>query len=132
MQHIILADIRINGRTRKVHHAGAEERLLLCARPCDRRIYFRRTLSDVNWARGIDPKTGRPIENPEARYGFQPVTLYPGPLGAHNWAPMSFNPNTGLVYLPAGNNSAVTHGSKISHSRSAQRSSQEPASTRRA
>src|SRR6185295_76696 len=24
----------------------------------------------------------------------------PGPGGAHNWSPMSFNPNTGLVYIP--------------------------------
>jgi quinohemoprotein ethanol dehydrogenase len=25
----------------------------------------------------------------------------PGPLGAHNWQPMSFHPGTGLVYIPA-------------------------------
>ena len=60
--------------------------------------------ANVSWAKGVDPKTGRPVENPEARYGFRPVTLSPGP---RNWAPMSFNPDTGLVYLPAGNTSAV-------------------------
>ncbi len=26
--------------------------------------------------------------------------IYPGGGGAHNWAPMSYNPNAGLVYLP--------------------------------
>ena len=25
----------------------------------------------------------------------------PGPLGAHNWQPMSYSPQTGLVYIPA-------------------------------
>lgn len=29
------------------------------------------------------------------------MLLTPGPLGAHNWHPMSFNPSTGLVYIPA-------------------------------
>ena len=29
------------------------------------------------------------------------MTAFPGPFGAHNWHPMSFNPQTGLVYLPA-------------------------------
>ena len=29
------------------------------------------------------------------------MTAFPGPYGAHNWHPMSFNPQTGLVYLPA-------------------------------
>ena len=25
----------------------------------------------------------------------------PGPLGAHNWQSMAYNPKTGLVYIPA-------------------------------
>ena len=32
-----------------------------------------------------------------------PFDAIPGPYGAHNWHPMSFNPTTGLVYLPAQN-----------------------------
>ena len=31
------------------------------------------------------------------------MTLFPARIGAHNWHPMSFNPQTGLVYLPAQN-----------------------------
>ncbi len=27
------------------------------------------------------------------------MTAFPGPYGAHNWHPMSFNPQTGLVYI---------------------------------
>ena len=30
-----------------------------------------------------------------------PVKIVPGPGGAHNWQPMSFSPQTGLVYIPA-------------------------------
>jgi hypothetical protein len=35
--------------------------------------------------------------NPDSYYGTELIALSPGPGGAHNWAPMSFNPLTGLV-----------------------------------
>ncbi|MFP3948668.1 MAG: c-type cytochrome, partial [Longimicrobiales bacterium] len=59
----------------------------------------------MNWATGVDPETGRPIEVPEARFTDRPIHVTPGALGAHNWHPMSFNPRTGLVYIPAQRNS---------------------------
>ena len=55
---------------------------------------------DVNWATGYDAN-GRPIEIAEARARRAGYDSIPGPYGAHNWHPMSFNPQTGLVYLPA-------------------------------
>ncbi len=58
----------------------------------------------VTWAEGIDPDTGRPIEAPGARYETEPAFIRPAPLGGHNWQPMSFNPQTGLVYIPAQDN----------------------------
>jgi quinohemoprotein ethanol dehydrogenase len=54
----------------------------------------------INWATGIDRKTGRPIENPAVRYGDVPVLVSPGAGGAHNWNPMAYSPRTGLVYFP--------------------------------
>jgi quinohemoprotein ethanol dehydrogenase len=53
-----------------------------------------------SWTTGLDEK-GRPIEVAEARYGDEVVLLSPGPLGAHNWQPMAFSPQTGLAYIPA-------------------------------
>ena len=53
----------------------------------------------MNWATGYDAN-GRPIEIKEAR-GEESHDSIPGPAGAHNWHPMSYNPQTGLVYLPA-------------------------------
>ncbi|CAN7764294.1 hypothetical protein LJR084_007309 [Variovorax sp. LjRoot84] len=38
-----------------------------------------------------------------ARQNEKPGDSIPGPFGAHNWHSMSFNPQTGLVYLPAQN-----------------------------
>ena len=57
-------------------------------------------MDNLTWATGVDLKTGRPIETPGARYQNAAITQVPGPLGAHNWQPMAFNPKTGLVYIP--------------------------------
>jgi quinohemoprotein ethanol dehydrogenase len=57
----------------------------------------------VNWASRIDAKTGRPVTIPDARYWERPTEktiVSPGPLGAHNWQANSYDPATGLVYLP--------------------------------
>ncbi len=59
----------------------------------------------VTWASGVDPDTGRPIETPQARYSEAVSVISPSPVGAHGWQPMSFSPETGLVYIPTQSNS---------------------------
>jgi hypothetical protein len=56
-------------------------------------------ITKVSWATGIDAK-GHPIVNPAARYKTTPVNVNPGPSGGHVWPPWSYNPTTGLVYIP--------------------------------
>ncbi len=59
----------------------------------------------INWSLGLDPETGRPEINPEARYeltGELWVSL-PGAGGAHSWHPQSYDPTTGMLYIPANN-----------------------------
>ena len=98
---MILADLTIDGKTRKVLHARAEEWLLLCARPHHGRIYFRRQVRQTRDL-GHGPRQERAIRSKPkgARFGTEPVTISPGAGGAHNWQPMSFSPLTGLVYIP--------------------------------
>lgn len=64
----------------------------------------------ITWAKGIDLKTGRPIENPESRPGDPAAgdgkkgkTVFSAPsfLGGKNQMPMAYSPNTGLFYVPA-------------------------------
>ena len=50
--------------------------------------------------------------NPEARYGREPITIFPSAGGAHNWSPMSFNPATGLVYISGNTASSWTFASE--------------------
>src|SRR5262249_29768729 len=57
----------------------------------------------VNWADGVDLETGRPRINTEAAdYGDgRPRYIEPSAMGGHNWHPMAYSPDTGLVYIPA-------------------------------
>jgi quinohemoprotein ethanol dehydrogenase len=57
--------------------------------------------TEVNWATGVDMKTGRPNVVAAANYEKKPWNLAPGVQGGHSWHPNAFSPQTGLVYIPA-------------------------------
>ena len=99
-QDIVLADLAIGGTPRKVLlHAPKNGFFYVIDRQTGVPISAEKFAS-VNWAKGIDPKTWRPIETPNLDYRKHPVEIRPAPIGAHNWQSMSFNPQTGLVYIP--------------------------------
>jgi len=99
-QHMILADIEIGGRLRKVLMQAPKNGFFYVLDRATGELISAEKIVPINWATGIDKATGRPIENPEARYGVTPVMVSPGAGGAHNWNPMAFSPLTGLVYVP--------------------------------
>ena len=100
-QPMILADLKIGGKPRKVILHAPKNGFFFVIDRTDGKLISAKNFVDVNWATGYD-KDGRPIETPKARPDG-PFDAIPGPYGAHNWHPMSFNPTTGLVYLPAQN-----------------------------
>jgi len=103
-QHILQAEMEIEGETRKViYHAPKNGFFFVIDRTNGKLISADPFVDTINWATGYDLETGRPIEIPEARYENtgDPFIAIPGALGAHNWHPMSYNPATGLVYIPA-------------------------------
>ena len=55
----------------------------------------------VNWAERIDLETGRPVENPKARFATEPFLATSGASGAHNWHSMAYDPTTHITYIPA-------------------------------
>jgi quinohemoprotein ethanol dehydrogenase len=100
-EQMILADISIDGKTRKVLlHAPKNGFFYVLDRETGAPISAR-PFTSVNWATGIDLTSGRPIESPTARYpNVNSPPIVPGPLGAHSWQPMSYSPLTGLTYIP--------------------------------
>jgi PQQ-dependent dehydrogenase (methanol/ethanol family) len=102
-QHMILADLVIDGRERKVLMQAPKNGFFYVLDRETGKLLSARAFVPMNWATGIDLATGRPVENPDARYGEtgKPFMVQPGPGGAHSWQPMSYSPRTRLVYLPA-------------------------------
>jgi len=100
-QPMILADITIDGAPRKVILHAPKNGFFFVIDRTNGKFISAKNFVDVNWATGYDAN-GRPIEIASAR-GDEPFDAIPGPYGAHNWHPMSYNPQTGLVYLPAQN-----------------------------
>jgi quinohemoprotein ethanol dehydrogenase len=100
-QPIVLADLAINGKQRKVlMHAPKNGFFYVMDRITGELISAEPYAKNVTWAKSIDLKTGRPNFTPEARYGKNSATVAPSAGGAHNWHPMAFSPLTGLVYIP--------------------------------
>ncbi|RDI10050.1 quinohemoprotein ethanol dehydrogenase [Comamonas sp. AG1104] len=98
-QDIVQADIRIDGKLRKVLlHAPKNGYFFVIDRQ-NGKFISARNFVPVNWARGYDAK-GRPIMEEAVRVAGK-AEIIPGPLGAHNWHSMAYSPQTGLAYIPA-------------------------------
>ena len=100
-QQMTLAEIEIRGVMRKVLMQAPKNGFFYVLDRATGEFISGEAFSPMNWATGLD-ETGRPIENPEARYGTTGGVFVasPGPSGAHNWHSMSYSPDTGLVYIP--------------------------------
>ena len=98
---IMLADLNIDGRQRHVVMHAPKNGFFYVLDSRTGELLSADPWVTVNWASGVDLKTGRPRVNPEARYGTDAVSITPGPGGGHVWPPWSFNPATGLVYIPS-------------------------------
>jgi PQQ-dependent dehydrogenase (methanol/ethanol family) len=101
VQQLVLADVMVRGQRRKVIMQANKNGFYYMIDRVSGQFISGQPFAQVTWAKGLNEATGRPIVNDESYYGTDTITLAPGPGGAHNWAPMSFNPNTGLMYIPA-------------------------------
>jgi quinohemoprotein ethanol dehydrogenase len=99
-QPMILADLTIDGAPRKVVLHAPKNGFFFVIDRTNGKFISAKNFVDVNWATGYGAD-GRPMEVAAARSPDKSFDSIPGPYGAHNWHPMSFNPQTGLVYLPA-------------------------------
>jgi alcohol dehydrogenase (cytochrome c)/quinohemoprotein ethanol dehydrogenase len=103
VQQLVLADLVIDGRPRAVLMQANKNGFFYVLDRKSGELISATGFTPMNWASGVDLKSGRPLENPGIRYDVTQKTasLLPGALGAHSWQSMAFNPATGLVYIPA-------------------------------
>ncbi|MCH7717397.1 MAG: PQQ-dependent dehydrogenase, methanol/ethanol family [Gemmatimonadetes bacterium] len=105
-QPLMLAELEINGRERRVIMQAPKNGFFYVIDRETGEFLSGTSYAEISWATGMGDD-GRPIENPAARDLAGGVFVQPGPNGAHNWHPMSYNANTGLVYFPVYDHSFV-------------------------
>ena len=101
-QSIILDDLPLgeNGASVRVAMQAPKNGFFYVINAATGKFISGEAFGPVDWATGLD-ENGRPIEAEGARYGTKSIVLNPGPLGAHNWHPMAYNPDLKLAYIPA-------------------------------
>jgi len=98
-QHIMLADLTINGKVEKVLMQAPKNGFFYVLDRATGRFISAKNYISLNWATGVDPATGRPIEVEAARYLKAPMAVQPAPYGGHNWHPMSYSSKEGRSYM---------------------------------
>lgn len=96
-----LADLSIDGKPRKVLMTAPKNGFVYVIDRSNGKLISAKPFVTTTWAKSIDLKTGRPVEEPNIRYEDGPSTIRPTPVGAHSWTPMAFSPQSGLIYIPA-------------------------------
>jgi PQQ-dependent dehydrogenase (methanol/ethanol family) len=101
---MMTADLTLNGQKQHVLIQPSKNGFLYVLDAKSGKLLSADPFTEVNWATGVDLKTGRPIEVPGSRYEKEPWNVAPGAPGGHTWHPNAYSPVTGLVYIPTWEN----------------------------
>jgi len=100
-QHIMLADLQINGRIRQVLMQAPKNGFFYVIDRATGELISAENYALTTWASHIDRVSGRPVEIEQGVYDSSAGrAVFPSALGGHNWHPMAFNPNLRHVYIP--------------------------------
>src|ERR1700676_3184154 len=98
----IIADLAIGGSPHKVIMQANRNGFLYVIDRTTGKVLAANPFVKVTWADRIDPTTGRPVWSEDTKRIVEnggKVRVYPSGSGGKNWAPMSFNLTTGLLYV---------------------------------
>jgi quinohemoprotein ethanol dehydrogenase len=98
-QKLVLADMKIGGRLRKIIMQAPKNGYFYVLDRATGAVISASPYTYINWSDGLDANF-RPIVSKRALYAEAPKLVYPSWGGGHDWQPMSFSPKTGLVYIP--------------------------------
>lgn len=106
-QHIILAEIVLEGKKRKVLMQAPKNGFFYVIDRKTGELLRADPYAAITWAKYVDLKTGRPVENKSNSYKNKTQFILPSALGGHNWQPMAYHPKTSLVYIPVQENAGI-------------------------
>ncbi|MDE2597375.1 MAG: PQQ-dependent dehydrogenase, methanol/ethanol family [Sphingomonadales bacterium] len=94
---MILTRLKVDGEDRPVVLHAPKNGFLYVIDRRDGKLLRANKLVRVNWASGVDLKTGAPvIDRAAADISQGPKIVFPGTPGARNWFPASYDPVSGL------------------------------------
>ena len=99
-QNLILADLEIDGEVRKVVMQAPKNGFFYVIDRESGELLSAEPYTTVTWATHVDLATGRPVVDRSLSYEDGPKIVWPSVSGGHNWQPMAFSEETGLVYIP--------------------------------
>ena len=107
VQKLILTDLDVGGETHTVILQANKNGFFYVLDRKTGKLLSAKNFTYVNWASSIDMKSGRPVLTPQSDWHSSPKNVYPSWGGGHTWNPMSFSPQTHLVYIPVIDTPAV-------------------------
>jgi len=110
---IVQVDLKVKERTIKALMHAPKNGFFYVLNRSNGRLLSAKPFAKVTWATKVDMKTGKPLEVEGSRYESGEVTMWPGPLGAHNWQPMSWNPEHQLMYFTVHDIAGTYNDTKI-------------------
>ncbi|MBW8296335.1 MAG: PQQ-dependent dehydrogenase, methanol/ethanol family [Sphingopyxis sp.] len=99
-QNMILADIEFDGKPRKVIMQAPKNGFFYVIDRVSGELLSAEKYTTVTWADRVDLKTGRPVITAQSNFSDGPKLIWPSQAGGHNWPPMAYNAEEGLVYIP--------------------------------
>ena len=101
VQTPVIGTINVGGSPRKVVMQANRSGFLYVLDAKDGKLLAGNKFGKVNWADGIDMKTGRPIFTDVYKGALEgkKVTVWPSVSGVTNWQHMAFSPRTGMLYI---------------------------------
>ncbi|KWV48943.1 alcohol dehydrogenase [Bradyrhizobium macuxiense] len=105
VNELLLADLKIKGAETPVLMKADRNGFFFVANRETGKVISAEKYVFANWAKKWDINTMRAEEDPDKRPGpgHPAKDICPNLIGGKNWQPMSYNPGTGLVYIPTNN-----------------------------
>jgi PQQ-dependent dehydrogenase (methanol/ethanol family) len=105
VNELLLTDLKIGGANTPVLMKADRNGFFFVANRETGKVISAEKYVYANWAKKFDISTMRAEEDPDKRPGpgHPAKDICPNLIGGKNWQPMSFNPQTGLVYIPTNN-----------------------------
>ncbi len=99
-QKMILANLAIGGVPHRVLMQASKNGFFYVLDRKSGKLLSAHNYTYVNWATGVDMKSGRPMPTPASDWYASPKNVYPSWAGGHTWNPMSYSAQSHLVYIP--------------------------------